>query len=81
MIGNYCIKSWSEDKSHVAISFGEAELYKANYGVAQALGVQTMMQDLGSVMSVELQLDAIATIGVLQRHGFGKVRHIGVQDL
>ena len=81
MLGGAYIKSWSKEQSHTALSSGEAELYAANYGAAQALGVQTMMAEFGWHTSIELQVDANATIGMLHRHGFGKVRHVQVQDL
>ena len=81
MIGTHSIKTWSKDQSVVALSSGEAELYAANYGGAQALGLKSMMKDLGVTAKIELLIDAKATMGIINRQGLGKVRHIEVQDL
>ena len=41
MVGMHALKTWGKDQSVVAMSSGEAELYAANYGAAQALGMQS----------------------------------------
>ena len=81
MVGAHSIKTWSKDQSVVALSSGEAELYAANYGGAQALGLKSMMKDLGVTAKIDLLIDAKATMGIISRQGLGKVRHIEVQDL
>ena len=79
--GAHCIKHWSTTQTTVALSSGEAELYAANYGSSQALGVQSMSEDLGISIGVHLHIDAKATMGIINRQGLGKVRHLAVQDL
>ena len=81
MVGKHALKTWGKDQSVVAMSSGEAELYAANYGAAQALGMQSMAKDLGIEMTIELLIDAKATMGIINRQGLGKVRHIEVQHL
>ena len=78
IIGGHAIKTWSKDKSVVALSSGEAELYAANYGAAQALGLKSMAADLGVKLDIDLLIDAKATMGIISRQGLGKVRHIQV---
>ncbi len=79
--GVHLIRSWSKDQSVLAMSSGEAELYAANYGAAQALGLQSMARDIGMTADVDLLIDAKATMGIISRRGLGKVRHLAVQDL
>ena len=81
MLGDHALKTWSKDQSVVALSSGEAELYAANYGAAQALGLKSMANDLGLKFKISLLIDAQATMGIINRQGLGKVRHIEVQGL
>lgn len=80
-IGGQWVKSWSKDQGKIARSSGEAELYAANLGAAQALGIQTNMKELGWPMELVLEMDANATIGILHRRGLGKLRHVEVEEL
>ena len=80
-MGSHVLKTWSKDQSVLALSSGEAELYAANYGGAQALGMRSMAKDLGVNLEIDLLIDAQATMGIINRQGLGKVRHIEVQDL
>ena len=80
-IGSCFLRSWSKEQSHIALSSGEAELYAANYGAAQAIGMQSMMKDFDIALKVEVQVDANAALGIVHRRGLGKLRHIDVQDL
>ena len=81
MLGRHMLKSWSKDQSVVALSSGEAELYAANFGSAQLLGLQSMAKDLGIELEADLLIDASAAMGIVNRQGLGKVRHIHTQDL
>ena len=68
-MGSCFLRSWAKEQSHIAVSSGEAELYAANYGAAQAIGMQSMMKDFDITMKVEVQVDANATIGIVHRKG------------
>ena len=81
MFGSHLVKSWSKDQSVVALSSGEAELYAANLGGIQALGMKSFLRDVGVKMDVKVWIDAKAALGIIGRQGLGKVRHIEVQDL
>ena len=80
-IGGAPIKCWSKDQHNLAKSSAEAELYAANLGGEQALGIQTMMRELGCEMSIRIYIDSSAALGVIQRKGIGKIRHLEVADL
>ena len=80
-LGEAVVRSWSKDQKNLATSSAEAELYAANLGGQQALGIQTMMRELGHEMCIRVHIDSSAAIGILQRKGLGKIRHLDVADL
>ena len=80
-LGEAVIKCWSKDQHNLAKSSAEAELYAANLGGEQAMGIQTMMREIGHHMTIEVHIDSSAALGVLQRKGLGKIRHLDVADL
>ena len=48
---------------------------------AEALGVVGLMKDLGMSMQGEVYADSSAALGIAQRSGKGKLRHLRVQAL
>jgi hypothetical protein len=81
MIGHRCIKGYSNTKASVALSSGEAELYAMTKGASQALGLMSLGADFGLHFSTRVHCDASAAIGIVQRQGLGKLRHINVRYL
>ena len=83
MHGNHLIKSWSVNQSVIALSSGEAEYYALVKSATIAFGVQSLCADLGVIYidPIELKSDASAAIGICNRIGLGKVRHIEVNQL
>ena len=81
MHGWHCIKSWSSTQATVALSSGESELYSLTKGASQTLGMMALAADLGIKLNGTMHTDASATLGIVQRQGLGKLRHIGVQYL
>ncbi len=71
------------EKTHHAISLSsaEAELYAAVHGTAEALGMQSIMKDLNVSATVNVGMDASAALGLINRQGLGKARHIETQWL
>jgi hypothetical protein len=80
-IGDHVIKSWSNTQSVIALSSGEAEYYGMVKGASMALGVRSMLGDLGVNLQIRLRTDASAAKGIATRRGLGKVRHIEVNQL
>ena len=80
-VGNHMVKSWSTSQSVIALSTGEAELYALNKCGAQALGLQSLLQDLGINLDVRLHTNATTGKAIVTRRGLGKVRHIAVNEL
>ena len=68
-------------KPTVALSSGEAELAAVVAGVAEGLGLLSVLADFGfTAVRFTLKSDATAAIGITQREGFGKVRHLATAD-
>ena len=74
--GSHYIKSWSRTQSLVALSSAEAELYGIVKCSSEVLGFKSIVQDLDRPLGAILYSDASAALGVIQRQGLGKLRHI-----
>ena len=70
------VKSWSTTQALIALSSGEAELYGVVRASAEGLGLQSLLKDLGVEADVRVLADASAALGVVQRRGIGKLRHV-----
>ena len=79
--GSVLIKAWSKTMATLALSTGEAELGATTRGAAEAEGIASILRDFGVTDSITLKSDASAAIGITQRLGLGKVRHLSVADL
>ena len=65
----------------LALSTGEAELGATARGAAEAEGVASILRDFHISANIHLKSDASAAVGITQRLGLGKVRHLSVGDL
>ena len=65
----------------LALSTGEAELGAAARGAAESVGIKSLLSDFGIEADTVMRSDATAAIGISQRLGLGKVRHLPVADL
>ena len=81
LLGRHCVKAWSKTQAVIAKSSAESELYSVIKGSCEGLGMQTLMDDLGVNIDINLHLDATAAKGILERSGLSKVRHIDVNHL
>ena len=81
MHGTHCVKSWSITQATIALSSAEAELYALLRATTQTLGLIAIGKDLGVTLNAAVHTDASATLGIINRQGLGKLRHIGVQYL
>ena len=83
MHGSHLIKSWSVNQSVIALSSGEAEYYALVKSASIVMGVQSLCKDLGVECGkpIDIKSDASAAIGICNRIGLGKVRHIEVNQL
>ena len=76
MMGAHTLKTWSKTQSLIALSSGESEFYAALKASAEALGMLAMLKDFGWHMQGEVYGDASAALGIINRKGLGRTRHI-----
>ena len=76
MLGRHAPKGWSKTQALIALSSGESELYAALKASVEALGMVALMKDFGYELKGEVWGDASAALGLINRRGLGKTRHI-----
>ena len=81
MLGKHLIKSWSRQQRVIALSSAEAETYGMVACSAELLGIQSCAKDLGMEFTAAVYTDASAALGIVQRRGIGKIRHLRTQSL
>ena len=81
MHGGHLIKAYSRTQSNIALSSGEAEFYSMVAASSEAIGLKAMTKDYDAELEPWLYVDASAAIGVAQRTGLGKIRHLDTQSL
>ena len=80
-INGHAVKHWATTQTVVALSSAEAELIALVKGGTEVLGMRSLLRDLGERCGITMGVDAAATIGVVKRHGVGRVRHLDVRYL
>ena len=83
MWGGHILKSWSINQAVIALSSGEAEYYSLLKAGSVSLGIQALASEMGIEFEnpIDINSDASAAIGISNRVGSGKVRHIEVTQL
>ena len=83
VFGNHFVKSWSTNQAAIALSSGEAEYYGLVKVGSISLGLKAIAFKLVIEFEVPIEIssDASAAIGISNRIGSGKVRHVEVTQL
>ena len=81
MHGKHLVKHYSRTQKVVTLSSAEAELGGVVQGASEGLGTQSIARDLGITVTLTLWADSSAAIGICQRSGIGRVRHLAVGQL
>ena len=81
MIGRHCVKTWSTTQPKIALSSGEAEYGGIVKASSEGMGVQSMLRDMGFDLKLRVNTDSSAAVGISNRNGLGKVRHMDVREL
>ena len=79
--GGASIKSWSKTMPTLALSTGESELGAIVKGITEGEGILSLLKDFALHAELGLKSDASAAVGITQRVGLGRVRHLAVADL
>lgn len=75
------VRSWSSTQATIALSSGEAELTALVKAAAEGIGVQALARDLGLELPLVISVDSSAAVGMAERTGVGRVKHLNVKDL
>ena len=81
MVGSHVIKSYSKQQRTIALSSAEAELHAMVAASSECLGIMALLRDMGRVMAGDIYSDSSAALGIAQRQGIGKLRHVRTQAL
>jgi len=81
MLGKHTIKHWSSTQTSIALSSGEAEFAGVIRGAGQGLGYQALLSDFGVDAPLRVWTDSSAAIGICNRQGLGKLRHLDTHTL
>ena len=76
MLGSHPIRIYSKTQSVVALSSAESEFYATAKAATEGIGVLSLMKDLGMTKKIIMEVDASAALGVIERKGIGKIRHL-----
>ncbi|CAK0882798.1 unnamed protein product, partial [Prorocentrum cordatum] len=74
--GQHLIVTASTTQIPISMSSGEAEFYGCVRAASRAIGMQSLCQGLGRDVSLRIWSDSAAALGIMQRRGCGKVRHL-----
>ena len=81
MLGSHVVRTWSKTQNTVAQSSAESELLAIVKAATEALGMISLAADLGIGLTARIHIDASAALGILERRGVGRVRHLDVGAL
>ena len=81
MRGSHCIRTWSTTQKCVSLSSGEAELVAVVKMSCEFIGMSQLLHDWGYEVEAEVYADSSAALGVVQRKGNGKMRHVRVGQM
>ena len=81
MRGAHLIGHWSRTQQAIALSSCEAELNAICKAGTEGLGAVNLTIELGCRQILTIKTDASAAVGVVQRQGAGKVKHLEVKQL
>ena len=76
MLGAHPIRIYSKTQTVVALSSAESEFYGTVKAATEGIGVLALMKDLGVEKKIQMKVDASAALGVIERKGIGKIRHL-----
>ena len=78
MLGGHVLKSRSSTQKPITLSSGEAELVAAVKMSTELIGISQLAWDWGMAWACDVHVDSSAAIGVTNRKGNGKMRHVRV---
>ena len=80
-MGEHVVKTRCKQQKVVARSSAEAQLYAMVGASAKTIAIAAYADDSGLSFGCELYCDSAAALGISQRAGIGKVRHLRTQGM
>ena len=81
MFGKHLLLHWSRTQQTVALSSVAAELNALCKGAQEAIAARVMTEELGNPLCLRMHTDASAAVGVLNRQGSGRIKHLQIKQL
>ena len=81
MNGAHLILHWSRTQQTIALSSAEAELNAMCKGGQEGLAAIIMAGEVGLNVTLRIRTDASAAVGIIQRQGSGRVKHLQIRQL
>ena len=81
ILGRHCVGVNISTQSVIGSSSTEAEFYGRAKTVCRALGMRSLMLDLGVPTTVRMSFDSTGAKGIAAKRGAGGVRHIETRTL
>ena len=78
LLGSHVVRTWSKTQSTIAQSSAESELLAIVKAATEALGMFFLAADLRIALTARIHVDASVALGILERRGVGRVRHLDV---
>ena len=72
---------YAKTQSLIALSSAESEFYGTLKAATEGIGMLSLLEDLGMKYKLAMKVDASAALGVIQRKGVGKIRHLQTGSL
>ena len=76
MLGGHIIKTWSKTQVNIALSSAEIEFYGTLKTAQESMGLISLAKEFDTALKARLLVDASAALGVAQRLGVGRIRHL-----
>ena len=76
MKGKHFTKAWSRNQNIIALSSAGSESHLTVKAVIEGMGIITLTMSYGDACKVRMHVNASASLGVIQRKGMGKLRHL-----
>ena len=80
-LGAHLIAFACRTQKGIALSTGEAELTAQVSGVSEAIGIVNLLMEWGTSLGIRSLCDSSAARGVLNRTGWGRIRHLELKQL
>ena len=76
--GSSVLGSYGKTQGRIAQSSAQSEFIAVVKSACEATGTVSLADDLGIMLRVRLHVDAAASLGILERQGVGRLRHLDI---